>query len=55
MEVTIARLNLNFRTGWIVAISQNGEGAKTLWTWRKEFSHLHTIPTTMSPIKNALG
>ena len=55
VDMTIAHLNLNCLPGWIVAISQNGEGAKTLWTWRKEFSHLHTIPTTMSHTKNALG
>ena len=53
--MTIVHLNLNCQIGWIVATNQNGEGAKTLWTWRKESYLPHTIPITMSHIMNALG
>ena len=53
--MTIVRLNLSYLLGWIVATDQNGEDAKTLWTWIKVSYLLLTILITMSHIKNVLG
>ena len=53
--MTIAHLTLSYLIGWIVATNQNGEDAKTLWTWIKVSYLLLTILITMSHIKNVLG
>ena len=55
VEMTIAHPNLNYPIGWIAAISQSGEDAKTLWILRKEHFLLPITPISMSLTKNALG
>ena len=55
VDITIAHLNLNCLLGWIVATNQNGEDARTLWTYIKVSYCLLIIQITMIHFKNALG